>query len=143
MTKPSFAVAAVVVAASFAASCSDTTVVPTRGPSSAANLARDPDILVSNGRHLFHTRQWHDADNAAHGHGGGGGGGPSNNGIFYHGGPVLQSGTNVVAIYWSTSTIYNGGPKPGTSGPKCVDGSLVGTFLGNLAPSPYFNINST
>ncbi|HEY2379249.1 MAG TPA: hypothetical protein VGH98_24925 [Gemmatimonadaceae bacterium] len=65
--------------------------------------------------------------------------------IRYHGGPVLTSATNVVAIYWSANTIYTGGPKPGsfntsrTSG----DGSLVGLFLRNLGGSPYFNINST
>lgn len=126
------------------AACSDTTVSPpTRSAvPEGASLVQNPDILTASGPHLFRTRQWHDADNAAHGHGGGGGG-STNNGIVYHGGPVLQSGTNVVAIYWSTTTIYNGGPTPGTSGSKCVDHSLVGTFLSSLGGSPYFNINST
>jgi hypothetical protein len=129
----------------YLAACSDSTITPpTRSVSSdGPNLVQNPDIMNSNGRHLFRTRQWHDADNAANGHGGGGGGGSSNNGIFYHNGPVLQSGTNVVAIYWSSSTIYTGGPKPPSFGSKCVDNSLVGTFLSNLGPSPYFNINST
>ena len=125
------------------AACSDTAVTPPSRSVSpgGAMLTQDPDIMNVNGRHVFRTKQWHEADNAAHGHGGGGGGG--NNGIFYHGGPVLQSVTNVVAIYWAGSTIYNGGPTPGASGSNCNDGSLVGTFLSHLGPSPYFNINST
>jgi hypothetical protein len=124
------------------AACSDTAVTPTNRnlASDGGSLTQDPDILGANGRHLFHTKQWHEADNAAKGNAKGGSG---NTGIFYHGGPVLVTGTNVVAIYWSASQIYNGGPKPGTSGNKCVDGSLVGAFLANYAPSSYFNINST
>lgn len=65
--------------------------------------------------------------------------------IFYHGGPVLGAGTNVVAVYWSANTIYDGAPKPGafstsrTSG----DNSLVGFFLRRLGGTPYFNINTT
>jgi hypothetical protein len=82
----------------YLAACSDTVVTPpSRNVSpNGASLTQDPDIMNPNGAHIFRTRQWHEADNAAHGHGGGGGG--SNNGIFYHGGPVLQSGTSVVAI---------------------------------------------
>jgi hypothetical protein len=76
---------------------------------------------------------------AAAGRGGKGGGGT---GIFYHGGPILYS-TNVAAIYWSPSVIYNGGPTPGTAGSGAQDGSLVGYFLSNLGGSPYFNINTT
>ena len=64
-------------------------------------------------------------------------------GIYYHGGPVLLAATNVVAVYWSNSTIYNGGPTPGTTGSGSQDGSLVGYFLRNLGGSSYFNINST
>jgi hypothetical protein len=65
--------------------------------------------------------------------------------IFYHGGPVLASGTNVVAVYWSAETIYNGGPKPGSFSRTRTDadGSVVGYFLRNLGGSPYFNINTT
>src|SRR5438105_3589251 len=65
--------------------------------------------------------------------------------IHYHGGPVLTTATNVVAVYWSANTIYAGGPTPGsfnTSG-NSGDGSLVGLFLRNLGGSPYFNINTT
>jgi len=80
------------------------------------------------------------ARDEAHARPGGGG-----TGISYHGGPVLLSGTNVVAIYWSTpanAPIYQGGPTSG-SGTGAQDGSLVGYFLRNLGGSPYFNINST
>lgn len=65
-----------------------------------------------------------------------------NSGIFYHGGPVILS-QNVVAIYWSASTIYQGGPVPASTGDGSADGSLVGFFLRNLGGSPYFNINTT
>jgi len=71
---------------------------------------------------------------------GGGGGGT---GIVYHGGPVLQAGTKVVAVYWAAGAIYNGGPTPGTTGAGSADASNVGYFLNNLGGSPYFNINST
>jgi hypothetical protein len=67
----------------------------------------------------------------------------SGTGIYYHGGAVLQSATNVVAIYWSPTVIYNNGPTPGTTGTGSQDNSLVGYFLRNLGGSGYFNINST
>jgi len=64
-------------------------------------------------------------------------------GISYHGGPVLVSGTNVAAVYWSSTPIFNGAPAVGTAGSGASDGSLVGTFLRGLGGSPYFNINTT
>jgi len=67
----------------------------------------------------------------------------SSTGINYHGGPLFVTGTKVVAIYWSGSTIYNGGPAAGTTGSGSQDGSVVGAFLRSLGGSPYFNINST
>lgn len=69
----------------------------------------------------------------------------SGTGISYHGGPVLQAATNVVAVYWANSAIYNGGPTPGSfsTTSNAGDGSLVGTFLRGLGGSPYFNINTT
>jgi len=126
----------------FLAACSDTTIAPPARDVSpdAANLTKDPDIMM-NGPRVFHTKPWHDNDNAAHGRGGGGGG--SNNGISYHFGPVLLSGTNVVAVYWAASPIYVNGPQPGTHGGNSADQSLVGQFLRSLGGSPYFNINST
>ena len=70
--------------------------------------------------------------------------GGGNTGINYHGGPILYT-TNVVAIYWSASPLYTGGPDPATTptGSGASDGSLVGYFLSNLGGSPYFNINTT
>jgi len=95
----------------------------------------------------MHTRGWYAANenaNAAGNAGNGrGGGGSTNNGISYHGGPVLQAATNVVAVYWSPTTVYNNGPTPGTSGPGTGDGSLIGAFLRTLGGSSYFNINTT
>ncbi len=63
-------------------------------------------------------------------------------GINYHGGPIIPS-TKVAAMYWGSSTIYAGGPAPGTTGTGAQDGSIVGHFLRNLGGSPYFNINTT
>lgn len=63
-------------------------------------------------------------------------------GILYHGGPILAQ-TKVAAIYWANSTVYAGGPAPGTAGTGAQDGSLVGHFLRNLGGSGYFNINTT
>lgn len=67
----------------------------------------------------------------------------SSTGINYHGGPLFITQTRVVAVYWSGSTIYNGGPTAGSTGTGGQDGSLVGAFLSSLGGTPYFNINST
>jgi hypothetical protein len=67
----------------------------------------------------------------------------SGTGIYYHGGPVLQAGTKVAAVYWASSPIYSGGPAAGTTGAGSSDGSLIGFFLRNVGGSPYYNINST
>ncbi|HYL55421.1 MAG TPA: hypothetical protein VEU73_07570 [Gemmatimonadales bacterium] len=66
----------------------------------------------------------------------------ADNGISYHGGPIILA-QKVAAIYWSSSTIYPGGPAPGTSGAGSADGSLVGFFMSHLGGSPYYNINTT
>ncbi len=65
------------------------------------------------------------------------------NGISYHGGRVLAYATDVAAVYWATSTVYWGGPTPGTTGAGAADGSLVGFFMRSLGGSPYFGINTT
>ena len=57
-------------------------------------------------------------------------------GISYHGGPVLQAGTKVAAVYWSSAPIFNGGPAVGTHGTGSGDGSLVGTFLRGIGGCP-------
>jgi len=95
---------------------------------------------------VLHTKQWFAHNPSDNGKPGGGGGG-ANTGIFYHGGPVLQSGTKVVAIYWAEPAeqpIYVGAPASGfdiASGAS--DASNIGYFLSHLGPSSYFNINST
>src|SRR5690348_9195573 len=99
------------------AACSESTGSPTRAVApDAASLSQSPSELNDdNGHgHVFHTREWfdNDASNNSKGHGGGGGGGGSSGtGIYYHGGPVLQAGTNVVAVYWASSPIFNNGPQ--------------------------------
>jgi len=132
-----------VAALVFAAACaSDST--PTAPISSAPAMDRAPDNGSAQAgavRHLFELRGSPGVDAArgnANPHRGGGG-----TGISYHGGPVLLSGTNVAAIYWASSAIYNGGPAAGTNGSGASDGSLVGFFLSHLGGSSYFNINST
>lgn len=56
---------------------------------------------------------------------------------------MLQAGIKVVAVYWGSSSIYAGGPTPGTTGTGAADGSLIGYFLAHLGGSPYYNINTT
>lgn len=67
----------------------------------------------------------------------------SGSGMVYHGGPVMQAGTKVAAVYWSASTIYPGGPTAGNNGAGSGDGSLVGYFMSNIGGTPYFGINSS
>jgi len=124
--------------------CATALVVAACGADNAPTapvLDRSPDnsgaVQAESHRHLFELRG-SPGVNAAKPQGGGGG-----SGIFYHGGPVLGSGTNVAAVYWAAGTIYTGGPNPGTHGSGASDGSLVGYFLSHLGGSPYFNINST
>ncbi len=62
--------------------------------------------------------------------------------MLYHGGPVVPA-EHAVSIYWSSSTIYAGGPTPGTTGVGSADGSNVGYFLNHLGGSSYYNINTT
>jgi hypothetical protein len=126
-----------------AAACTDRSEVTAPSARSidpgAASLSRSPELNDAQGRHIMHTRQWfeNDASRNAGGHK------TTSTGIFYHGGPVLQSGTRVVAVYWASSPIFAGGPAVGTTGTGSQDGSLVGTFLRNVGGSSYFNINST
>jgi hypothetical protein len=89
--------------------------------------------------HVMLTRPGYAVAEAHARKGGGGGGGT---GIFYHGGPIVYS-PKIAAVYWSGSTIYSGGPTPGSTGSGSQDLSLVGFFLRNLGGSPYWNINST
>jgi phosphate-induced protein 1 len=117
--------------AMLAVACSESSTVTQPATPSFLDVSGAPQQI-----HVMPTRAVAAGlDNRA---GGGKGGGT---GIVYHGGPILQS-TKVVAIYWSQSAIYLGGPASGT-GTGSQDGSLVGFFLRSLGGSPYFNINST
>jgi hypothetical protein len=132
-----------VLAACVLTACSENATSPSKAiaPGSAA-FDQSPDVVDATGRHVFRTKTWF-ANNPSDDSRPGGVGGGGNTGIFYHGGPVLQPGTNVVAVYWASSPIYSGGPNPGSTGNGSQDGSLVGFFLRNLGGSPYFNINHT
>ncbi len=140
--------------AAVVAACSESSTTPARDLTPSVTHANQfPEFNgPSADAHILHTKQWFENNGNANGiangngnaNGRGGGGGGTNNGISYHGGPVLLNATNVVAVYWGTgSAIYNGGPAPGTSGPGSSDGSLVGYFLSHLGGSDYFNINTT
>lgn len=60
---------------------------------------------------------------------------------YWGGGLILEQ--RLTAIYYSPTTIYQNGPRPGTSGAGTADNSLVGFFLRSLGGSPYWNINTT
>jgi hypothetical protein len=62
--------------------------------------------------------------------------------VKYWGGELILQ-QRLAAIYYSPTTIYQNGPKPGTTGAGGADKSLVGFYLNNLGGSSYWNINST
>ena len=121
----------------FAAACGETTAPPADTVSSGSN----PSFLLGDVGQKVHIMPLNSNVWEAQAKAGPGGGG-SGTGIFYHGGPILVS-PKAAAIYWGTSTIYNGGPAPGTNGSGGGDGSLVGYFLSNLGGSNYWGINNT
>jgi len=138
MAVAGFSVATLVLTA-----CSESTSSPNRAISpDDASRSQSPDLVDETGRHVFHTKQWFANDALQNARPGGGGGG-TNTGIYYHGGPVLLSGTKVAAVYWAAGRIFSGGPAVDTHGAGSADGSLVGYFLSHLGGSGYFNINST
>ncbi len=109
------------------AACSDNSTAPTQPMAS-----RTPASIVGNPTHIMGLRGSQSASGVT----------GQATGINYHGGPIVPS-MKVAAIYWANTTIYAGGPAPGTKGAGAQDGSLVGHFLRNLGPSPYYNINTT
>jgi hypothetical protein len=122
------------------AACSDNGSMPTESSAVAPNAAVSADGSAPSDNPHRNINATRPAQLEAYRNAGKGG---SGSGIYYHGGPVLQSGTKVAAIYWAASTIYPGGPTPGTTGSGTQDGSLIGLFMRGLGGSPYFNINST
>jgi hypothetical protein len=78
--------------------------------------------------HLEHGNGGEHGDNGnAWGHGGGG---STSNGISYHGGPVLTTGTNAYIIWygnWANDTAT----------------AILPDLLSHIGGSPYFNINTT
>lgn len=125
-------------AALAAAACADSANV-TAPSSPTASAARSPEL--NSARHLFHTKDFYLNDAQRNSR-------PSKGtGISYHGGTVLQNGTNVVAIYWGGPAYSN---LPAGNGAGTGDGSLIGTFLRSYsklvdaaAGKNYFNINHT
>ena len=128
---------AVIATVAAVAACSDKATLPTESSSAAPNAAVSSAASDNPHRNIFAVKgtQLEAYRNAGHG--------GSKTGIYYHGGPVLQSGTKVAAVYWASAPIYAGGPAAGTTGSGAQDGSNVGLFMRSLGGSPYFNINST
>jgi len=62
--------------------------------------------------------------------------------IHYWGGSLILS-QRLAAIYYSKTTIFPNGPRPGTAGSGSSDQSLVGYFLNHIGGSSYWNINTT
>src|SRR6476619_7434606 len=98
------------------AACSDATAV--RTPSNSVDLAPSlaqgvtPEDASEGHVHFMPLKSQAQEAKSENGNAGKPGGGT---GITYHGGPVLQAGTKVVAIYWSGTPIYTGGPNPATT----------------------------
>ena len=128
---------ALVATVTAVAACSDSVTVPTESSSAAPNAAVSSAASDNPHKniHAIKGTQIEAYQNA--------GRKGSGTGIYYHGGPVLQSGTRVAAVYWASAPIYPGGPTPGTTGSGAQDGSNVGLFMRSLGGSPYFNINAT
>jgi hypothetical protein len=144
LRNPSLAVLAAGLVA--LAACSDNNPVSQKAPAGAAETASAPHLGIVPLRTAPNTPLFDNNGNETN-HGNAkptsGGGALVQAGINYHGGPVLLNATNVAAVYWSASTIYAGGPTPGSSGSGSADGSLVGFFLNHIGGSPYFAINTT
>ena len=135
-------VALAAVATAYLAACSDSgTVSDPTGPRSTANVQE-----LNSPRHVFHTKEWFAQQNAQNG------ARPQRGtGISYHGGTVLQNGTDVIAIYWGSSARPVGYQNlPANHGSGSSDNSLIGKFLQNFSSlvdvaqsKNYFNINHT
>jgi hypothetical protein len=124
-----------------AAACGEQPSAPTQqGPEFSAASPSFANLFASPGAHVHVLPPRVPAFLSEAGKLGGGGG--KGTGIYYHGGPIISS-PRIAAIYWSATTIYSGGPAPGTTGSGSSDGSLVGLFMRSLGGTGYWNINST
>src|SRR5437773_943445 len=103
-------VTSTLVALLFVSACAETATspLPTNEIATSGQATFDASADQDHG-HVMMTRGQLERLNAASAHGGGG------TGIFYHGGPVLQAGTNVAAVYWASSPIFVNGPAAGTT----------------------------
>ena len=117
------------------AACAENATAPSVASPDAASLSASDNGVEHRNVQLMRT-QLEALHAASSRHGGG-------TGITYHGGPVLQAQTNVAAMYWGTSPIFNNGPAAGTNGAGTGDGSLIGTFLRGIGGSAYYGINSS
>ena len=135
------------LAATFAlAACSDTPVEPMRAPLSPRLSLSAPGQLTLAQRTTYRP--------FAFANGGSVGGvftpdvgnaaaraKPTQPDIKYWGGHLILN-QRLAAIYYSPTTIFPNGPKPGKAGPGRDDHSLVGHFLNNVGGSSYWNINT-
>jgi hypothetical protein len=138
----SMRVLALAAVAATLAACADQPTAPRAAPSPAASMNSRADAAALSAaagpewRRLFALREFNSTDRASKA----AWSLATATNVRYHGGPVLQSGTNVVAIYWGAPGYAN---RPSGSGAGIDDKTLIGTFLRSLGGSAYFNINST
>ena len=132
------------------AACTDGTTAPHTG-SASPEFSKGSSESNSPNRHLYRTREYYASRHVNNGTILNNGT-PDTSAISYHNGPVLQNGTNVVAIYWGSSTYpvgYQNLPAGASTAGGTGDGSLVGTFLSSLTNLAdvsghyYFAINQT
>ena len=67
---------------------------------------------------------------------------PAQPDIEYHGGQLILKPA-ITTIYFGTTPVYAGGPRPGSRGDGEDDRSLIGYYLNNLGESSHWAINST
>jgi len=95
--------------------------------------------IAKNGDHLKPTgKGWAVSDEKAPKEARPGGGKPSNNGISYHGGPIMPGTVNVYYIWYGN---WTNGAHPTSDSQASV--GLLSNFIGGLSGSGYEKINST
>jgi hypothetical protein len=96
-----------------------------------AQVAKDADHLRPTGK------GWAESDDNAPKEAKPAGGKPSNNGISYHGGPIMPGTVNIYYIWYGN---WASGAKPSDS---AATQGLLNNFIGGLNGSGYEKINST